>query len=357
MEFRSKKIPLLGFPALAGLLKRPWDAVVERYDVFGGLGAILAWLKGIPLLLEVNYPHLDELLWKWRQRNSRFLRVPMLVRGLRWWARWQFRHASGAIATRKEVVPEFIRDRTWLVHWGADPDRFRPLAETERTRIRQELGIDSGPAVLFMGSFRSWHGVETLPDIIDRTCHAIPEAMFLLVGDGEGRDKLNDAIVQLGLETRVVLTGNWQHTRIPELLSSADVGIAPYDASQYQPLIDYGFFWSPAKLFEYAACGLPVVSTRYDLLSEIVEDGVSGHLVTPGDVPGFADAVIDLIRNPQKRAWMGENGRRRIMERFNWDNHAKEVAEILIHLPPTIAGGKLRGVITFRWLRGHDDGK
>jgi len=329
MEFQGKKIPLLGLPALPGLLSKPWDAVVERYDVFGGLGAILTWRKGIPLLLEVNYPHLDELIWKWKQRHSRFLKIPLLVKGLHWWETWQYRQAKGAIATRKEIVPEFIRNRTWLVHWGADSERFKPLAEPERTRIRRELGIDGGPAVLFMGSFRPWHGVETLSDIIELTQKSIPEVKFLLVGDGERIDKLQTDIQKRGLDSRVIFTGNWQHLKIPELLSSVEVGIAPYDASKYQPLLNFGFFWSPAKLFEYAACGLPIVSTRYDLLSEIVEDGVTGYLVEPGDPAAFAEAVIYLLRHPEERTRMGENGRRRVVERFNWDFHAKQVAEIL----------------------------
>jgi glycosyltransferase involved in cell wall biosynthesis len=332
MEFQSKKMPLLGLPTLPGLLSKPWDVIVERYDVFGGLGAILARIRGIPLLLEVNYPHLDELIWKWQQRHSRFLKVPFLAKGLHWWENWQYRQAKSAIATRKEIVPEFIRDRTWLVHWGADSYKFHPLSESERTQMRQELGIVGRPVVLFMGSFRPWHGVDMLPDIIELTQKAIPEVKFLLVGDGDGRDKLQMEIHKRRLDLCVTFTGNWRHQEIPKLLSSADIGIAPYDDTKYQPLKDFGFFWSPAKLFEYAACGLPVVSTRYDLLSEIVEDGVTGRLVTPGDVEAFTKVVIDLLEHPEKRIQMGENGRRRVVDKFNWDYHAKQVSEILQNL-------------------------
>ena len=116
---------------------------------------------------------------------------------------------------------------------------------------------------------------------------------------------------------------------MPELLSSADVGIAPYDASQYEPLIKYGFFWSPAKLFEYSACGLPVVCSRYDLLAEVVEDGVTGYLVPPGDARALADAVIKLCRDSDVCARMGAKGRQRVLEEFSWDHHAEYVAEIL----------------------------
>ena len=282
-----------------------------------------------PLLLEVNYPHFDELIWKWQQRNSRFLRVPFLVTGLRWWAGWQYRQAAGAIATRKDIVPESIRDRTWLVHWGADPERFRPLEDPNRQRLRQDLGVDGVPVVLFMGSFRSWHGVEILPELVDLTRKAVPDVKFLLVGDGEGKDTAYEELIKRGLGSWVVFTGAWRHDRMPELLSCADVGIAPYDATRYQPLITYGFFWSPAKLFEYAACGLPVVCTDYDLLSEIVDDGVTGRLVPPGDTRAFSEAVVELCRHPEERQRMGKMARQRVVIRFNWDHHAGTVATIL----------------------------
>jgi len=340
MELRGKKIPLLGIPLLPKLRLGSWDAVVERYDVFGGLGAILARSKHIPLLLEVNYPHLGELIWKWRQRHSRFLWIPFLVKMLQRWERWQYRQASGAIATRKEIVPEVIRDRTWLVHWGADPERFKPsynghpargalLESSERTRIREELGLHDAPVVLFMGSFRSWHGVEMLPEVVDQVRQAVPEVRFLFVGDGDGKGKVYEEITRRGLSQWTIFTGKWHHARMPELLCSADVGIAPYDASKYQPLIDFGFFWSPAKLFEYAACGLPVVCSTYDLLSEIVENGVTGRLVPPGDTQGFSEAVIQLCQDPELRHRMGDSARRKAVAQFDWDQHAEYVAGIL----------------------------
>jgi len=332
MQFRGKKIPILGFPALLRMCSDSYDAIVERYDVFGGLGAILSRWKSVPLLLEVNYPHLGELLWKWKQRHSLFLRVPLLETGLRFWEAWQFRQAAGAIATRREIVPEMIRDRTWLVHWGADPERFKPLEAAERDRVRHDLGIDSKLVVLFMGSFRPWHGVEILPDVVEQVRQAVPDVKFLLVGDGEGKDKASDEMTRRGLSSCVVFTGNWQHSRMPELLSGADVGIAPYDASKYQPLIDYGFFWSPAKLFEYASCGLPVVCSDYDLLSEIVEDGVTGKLVPPADSHAFSEAVIKLCQDTDLRRRMGENARRKAVDQFDWDRHAEAVAGILEQL-------------------------
>ena len=332
LAVRGKKIPLLGLSVLPELLRESWDVVVERYDVFGGMGAIMAWLKGLPLLLEVNYPHLDELIWKWEQRRSRFLRVPFFVSGLQWWSRWQFRYAAGTIATRKDIVPESIRERTWLVHWGADPERFRPLDNAIREEMRRQLGIDGNPVVIFLGSFRSWHGTDMLPDLVDTLRQAVPEIRFLLVGDGEGLDTLRVEIKDRGLDAWVRFTGNVPHNEMPDILSCADVGIAPYDANKYQPLIDHGFFWSPAKLFEYAACGLPVVCSRYDLLSDIVEDGVTGRLVPPGNTQAFADAVIDLCRNPWERFQMGDRGRKKVLDRFSWDIHARQVAGILEQL-------------------------
>jgi glycosyltransferase involved in cell wall biosynthesis len=206
------------------------------------------------------------------------------------------------------------------------------MDDGKKSEMQHQLGVDGNPVVVFLGSFRPWHGTGMLPDLIDATRRDIPDIRFLLVGDGEGLDTLRADIKDRGLDTWVRFVGSVPHHKMPDVLSCADIGIAPYDANRYQPLIDHGFFWSPAKLFEYAACGLPVVCSRYDLLSDIVEDGVTGRLVAPGDSQAFADAVIDLSRDSQRRHQMGSRGREKVTERFSWDIHARQVAGILEQL-------------------------
>jgi glycosyltransferase involved in cell wall biosynthesis len=78
---------------------------------------------------------------------------------------------------------------------------------------------------------------------------------------------------------------------MPAAVASCAVGIAPYDTGAYPPLARFGFFWSPLKIFEYMACGLPVVVFAYEGLREQVGEAERGLAVVPRDLHAFARAI------------------------------------------------------------------
>jgi glycosyltransferase involved in cell wall biosynthesis len=81
-------------------------------------------------------------------------------------------------------------------------------------------------------------------------------------------------------------------------------------------------------LIEASACARPVVATDVGGVREVVIDGVSGTLISPGDIAATADAVIDLLENPGRRARMGQAGRILVQERFGMHNWARRLARI-----------------------------
>ncbi len=325
MTWFGKTWPLLGlFQAWRLGRPRP-DVIMERYVTFGGAGAILARLWRRPLVLEINSPHVEEL----------FIRLGIKNRLLKWalrrWVDFQFRTAAAAVAPIRGLAPAHAEHKVTRVAWAANAELFTPArrGDPRTAALREELRLPAGKTVIFTGSFRAWHGVRRMPDIIEETRRREPEVVFLLVGDGDCWAEVKAETERRGLTDRVRLTGRRPYEETPLYCAAADVGVAPYDASAYPALERFGFYWSPLKLFEYMASGLPAVASDYPELAELLGRGERGVLTRPGDPAAAAEAIAALLRDPARREAMGRAGRRFIEEKGNWAAHAEQLEGVL----------------------------
>ncbi|MGH9866847.1 MAG: glycosyltransferase family 4 protein [Candidatus Polarisedimenticolia bacterium] len=128
----------------------------------------------------------------------------------------------------------------------------------------------------------------------------LPPVKFVLVGDGELRPAVESAIAQAGLQGIVTLAG-WRRD-VPEVLRGLDVLL---HTSRWEGL--------PLTFLEAMATGLPIVGTGVDGNLDVVEEGVTGYLLQPGDVEGLARRCTELLRDPDGRRRMGEEARRRVL--------------------------------------------
>src|SRR5690606_24059058 len=125
-------------------------------------------------------------------------------------------------------------------------------------------------------------------------------------------------------------TGAVPYERVPELLAQADVGVAPFNTAPHPALRAAGFFWSPLKVYEYMAAGLPVVTADIHPLNQVIRDGLEGALFREGDVAGLARAIGRLLADPQAARAMGERARARVAERYSWARHCEALERIMI---------------------------
>ena len=183
--------------------------------------------------------------------------------------------ASDLIVTPSAaILPPARRARRSIeLEWGADTDRFHPGAEGPLPFARPP-----GMLAVFAGAFRNWHGAVNL-------ARAIRE----LRRSGTHRHRCALHWRRAGAAARpdrgrrlenVVFTGAVPHDRMPACLAAADIGVAPFDLAAHKPLA-LGFYWSPLKIFEYMAAGLPVVAPAADRIPKLVEGGVEGLLYQP----------------------------------------------------------------------------
>ena len=183
--------------------------------------------------------------------------------------------------------------------------------------MRAELGISEGAPVI--GTACTLRPEKAL-DVLIRAAAALlqdfPDLRVLIAGDGPDRARVEALIAELGLGDVVTLLGG--RGDIPDFLRALDVAVCSSD-------------WegSPLSVMEYMEAELPVVATRVGGIPDMIESGVEGVLVDPGDPEAIAGAVASLLRDPGRAAEMGRNGRRRRREEFDLDVTARLIGEPL----------------------------
>jgi len=297
---------------LADVLRRTGAAaVLERYSLSSGPGRTASRELGLPLVLEVNAPLVDEaarfrgltdvLTWRRRERE-------------------QLANADFVIAVSQPLAVHAVacgvpRERVSVVPNGVDLAGF---TNGDGSAVRRRYGLEGTFVAGFCGSLKPWHGVA---DLIEATALLPAEVALLVVGDGRRRAELEDHVRARGLAGRVVLTGSVPHRDVPAHLAAMDVGVAPYAAQE-------NFYFSPLKVVEYCAAGLPVVVTDQGEMSALAQAAL---LVPPGDVAALAEAIATLAADPPRRAAMAAAARRLAAGR-DWSAVAERVERVVVSL-------------------------
>lgn len=278
----------------------PFDLVYERHALFAH--AAMEWAKGrdIPSILEVNAPLIDE------QKQHRSLACEeeaVAATGRTMQAAAQVIAVSQAVA---DYCAAFGADAR-VVPNGVNPDRFAVPARHE------------GPfTVGFLGTLKPWHDVDTLIDAFGLLAADLPEAHLLIVGEGPERQRLEARLAALGIADKAQFTGAVPADRVAAELARMSVGIACY--RQDQP-----FYFSPLKLYEYMAAGLPVVVSRTGGLEKLTGAGRFGLDVPPEDPPALASALTRLAADRAQRAAMGAAARDHVLHHHSWDGIARDL--------------------------------
>ena len=285
-------------PALAsclvGRLRRFGAAALyERIALHSAAGAAAARRVGLPHLVELNAPLLDEAA------AYRHLDLPDIADRLE---RDTLASADMVFAVSPPLVDHALARggrRVQLLPNAVAVERFRRPQGRSPTR----------PVAVFLGSLRPWHGLETLAGAWRLLGAAAPD--LLVVGDGPGRSLLEDVGAKV--------TGAVPHGRVPTLLSRGDIGVAPYDS-------DAPRYFSPLKVFEYLAAGLATVAAAIPGLEGVLRPGCA-ILVPPGDPRALADAVSDLAGDAGKRKRLSRNGRALVVAEHTWRQRARRILE------------------------------
>jgi glycosyltransferase involved in cell wall biosynthesis len=215
--------------------------------------------------------------------------------------------------------------RVAAVPTGVDLSRFDPGAEAGT--LRDELNLDAkSPLVGTAAILRLKKGHHVLLEAVPKVLEAVPEAIFVLAGDGPQHQNILKSIQEKNLGAHVLLLG--LRRDIPNVLKSIDLFVLP----TLEEALGTAFV-------EAMAMQKPVIGSRAGGVPEVIDDGNNGLLVAPGDPAGLADAIIRLLRNPDLARSMGERGRTIATAEFSVDRMCQRMQALYASLLHTRAAG------------------
>jgi len=286
----------------------------ERHALHCRAGLSVARELGIPLLLEVNAPMVDEMqglgLLKFARRALATERAVLA--------------GADAVLAVTRVLAELLvtrgaRPETVHVHPnGARPERYDDTARRGAGAVRRQFGVpDDAFVVGFVGYVRDWHRLPLLLAAMTRP--GLLAVHLLLVGRGPALPSLRQQAAQLGIGDRVHAAGEVP----PELLPSH---VSAFDACLIPAINAYA---SPLKLFDALAAGVPALAPDQPNLRELLVHGENGLLFTPGSVDALAAQLGALVADPQLARRLGAAGRRSLLQqRWTWDGNAARIAAV-----------------------------
>ncbi len=290
---------VISFVRLYRLFRRERPTVVHLHLLKARfLGGIAARLAGVPLITETFHGTLFADYFH-----------PIVARVLIGLERLLARQMSAVIAVSDEVAHEVIRvkvagpDKVRVIPLGLDLDRFVEAAH-RRGILRTELGLsDHAPLVGTVGRLVPIKGVRDFITAVARLVHAVPEAHFVIIGDGSERSRLEDQVTKAGLRSRVSFLG-WRRD-LERIYPDLDVVVL---ASLHEG--------TPVSLIEAMAAGRPVVATRVGGVPDVVQNDVTGLLIPSRNPEALANAVLRLLTNMNERRRMGMTAQARVYPRF-----------------------------------------
>ncbi|MDN5635514.1 MAG: glycosyltransferase family 4 protein, partial [Brevibacterium sp.] len=271
-----------------------FDLVYERYSLFSTAGAQISERLGVPLVLEVNAPLLAE------QKQHRGL--VHAEHAARTTAR-SFVEAERIVCVSTTVAEWVRRDYPGLrdvsvVPNGVNTNRITPAAQTS-------LG---GPVRIgFVGTLKPWHGTDRLID----ACADLHGNVHLdILGHGPEAQSLQKQAKTRRLGDRVTFHGALAPEEIPSRLRTFDIAAAPYPAGEN--------YFSPLKIYEYLAAGLPIVASAVGSIPDVLEGTGAATLVPADDTDALTHALQNLIEDPEARHRMGAAARSEALAHHSW---------------------------------------
>jgi mannosyltransferase len=275
----------------------------------------------------------EPLIWHARRNDEMIIGV--LLRTLGWplklvftsaaqrhhrgLTRWLMRQMDAIIAT-SELSASYLKSDAVIIPHGVDTDRYAPAAD--RPAAFTEAGLPGRYAIGCFGRIRAQKGSDIFVEAMCRLLPRYPDFSAVMVGaitadQTAFANALKSKLGTAGLSSRVVMTGELPVEELPRW---------------YRRLTIYAFTSRNEgfglTLLEAMSSGAALVASRAGAAELVVEDGVTGVLVPPGDADALAAALELLMRDPAAAAAMGQRARQHVAQNFSLDAEAGRIAEV-----------------------------
>ena len=216
-------------------------------------------------------------------------------------------------------VPEI---KTRLLPSGVDATLFSPGSKNSELLARWGIGVDE-PVILFMGTVYRFSGLERVIRDWRVVLAQHAGAKLLIVGNGEDQNRLTALAAESGVASNVIFTGMQPYSLLPDFIRSSDICINPFELNRITERI------LPTKLFQYLACGKPVVATRLPGTLPFLRGEEDGVLYAEQEA--IAEVIGRLIPDVARRLSLGQKGVE-AARKYDWTQIANQMASWLAEL-------------------------
>ncbi|MBM9515139.1 glycosyltransferase family 4 protein [Desulfogranum marinum] len=294
------------------------DLIITRIDPYRISSLFVSKLKNLPIIVELDSPFVYEML-KFQPHYKANEKL------LNYIQRENINKSNLTFTVSDEIKYSFKNhnvdlNKIKVIYNGVNTKKFNPDINTDN--LKKKYGLNNSVVIGFLGTFQLFHGIDNLISLIEKTVSQDKTVKFLMVGaGGPMKDMLEQSIKEKGCVDNVIFTGSVDYDQIPAHICCMDLVLAPY------PDLDF-FYYSPLKIFEYMACGKPVVASALGQINDLIEDGKTGFLCKPGNVEEMYKRIYELISNSELRKSMGRNARESIIERHSWQKKAEQLSTL-----------------------------
>jgi len=289
------------------------DVIVCRQEVFHFAPIWVARASGTPCVLEVNSIRSIESSMFDPNGKASFL--------TRWAERWPLRRADCVFSVSnaiKTYVDKYVDpDRSHVVPNGVDTDQFNPQ-RFDRDTVRQQLGVTGKTVLGYVGSYKIWHGLPVALDVVELLMRTSQDYHLLLIGDGHAFKVIAAEVSRRGMSSCVTQVPYLPHDEVARYMAAFDYALMTYPEME-------GFYFSPLKMYEYLAMGIPVIATRLGQVAEVLQHKCTGMLVYPPTPDAFAAAIQEADRDPGSRDAMRRACRDLTVREYSWTANAQQV--------------------------------
>ncbi len=303
--------------------KQAPDIIYER-RFSPKVGYALNKLSKIPFIVEIN--GLTDKEKALQNISTKSGIIPAKLRRKIW--RRLFKSAGQIVVVshglKRALSAEYGLDseKVTVVYNGANTQLFKPM---DSVKCKEELGLNPKYRYVgFVGNLAPWQGVEQLIEIAPKVMDKVPETRFIVVGSGMLKPQLQKSAKKLGIRDKIIFTDFVPYESVPKYINSFEVCAAPFSGIERN--VKYSF--SAIKLYEYMACGKPIVTTDVVGIKKEIRDQNLGKVVEADDLDGLAVSIIELMQDSKLRSDIGNRARTWVASEHSWENVAKRIEKV-----------------------------
>ena len=283
----------------------------NKIDIIWLYGVASNGIQSVKVAKEFNLPIIQRQL----DVSHEFVKIPFLKQLTKKYEKFVTSNVSKVLCSAPQLINYAIEmgakeKNVEYFPLGFDPQVFKPMVKDQQ--LARDLGIsDNDKVILFVGTIYEFSGLENIIQKFENIKDKIKETKFLIVGGGQNFKKIKSLINKKKLKSDVILTNFKPQHEIPKFIYLANICINPFEINKITDRI------IPIKIFEYLACGKPVLSTPLKGTVNLLPKEDFGIIYSPYD--SFVERLSDLLDNTEELKELGNKGLDYVIKNHDWN--------------------------------------